>query len=107
MADIADGESLLRASIVGEMVTAAGIVALGTLLFTVLRRHGGNVAAVALGLSLVEAALLAMREVLVFAPGDGRVSMPLPVGQRKRSRRRRRCWNPSSIRAQTDPEVAP
>ncbi len=67
MSDIADGESLLRASIVGEMVTAAGIVALGTLLFAVLRRHGRNIAAVALGLYLVEAALLAMREVLVFA----------------------------------------
>ncbi len=69
MAEIADGESLLRASIVGEMVTAAGIVALGTLLFAVLRRHGRNVAAIALGLYLVEAALLAMREVLVFALG--------------------------------------
>ncbi|MCP3992357.1 MAG: DUF4386 domain-containing protein [Actinomycetia bacterium] len=67
MSDIADGESLLRASIIGEMVTAAGIVALGTLLFAVLRRHGRNIAAVALGLYLVEAALLAMREVLVFA----------------------------------------
>lgn len=70
MADIADGDSLLRASIVGEMVTAAGIVALGTLLFAVLRRHGRNVAAIALGLYLVEAALLAMREVLVFALGS-------------------------------------
>ncbi|MGI9612003.1 MAG: DUF4386 domain-containing protein [Acidimicrobiales bacterium] len=66
MADIADSESLLRASIVGEMVTAAGIVALGTLLFAVLRRHGRHVAAIAFGLYLVEAALLAMREVLVF-----------------------------------------
>jgi hypothetical protein len=54
MADIADGESMLRASIVGEMVTTAGIVALGTLLFAVLRRHGRNVAAIALGLYLVE-----------------------------------------------------
>lgn len=70
MADIADSESLLRASIVGEMVTAAGIVALGTLLFAVLRRYGRNVAAIALGLYLVEAALLAMREVLVFALGS-------------------------------------
>lgn len=70
MAEIAESDSLLRASIVGEMVTAAGIVALGTLLFAVLRRHGRNAAAIALGLYLVEAALLAMREVLVFALGS-------------------------------------
>ena len=70
MAEIADNESLLRAGIVGEMVTAAGIVALGTLLFTVLRHLGRNVAVIALGLYLVEAALLAMREVLVFALGS-------------------------------------
>lgn len=67
MADIAAGEGLLRASIVGEMITAAGIVALGVLLFTVVRRHGRNVAFIAFGLYLIEAALLAMREVLVFA----------------------------------------
>ena len=67
MADIAANEWALRASIVGEMVTAGGIVALGVMLFMVLRRHGQNVAAVALGLYLVEAALLAVREVLVFA----------------------------------------
>lgn len=67
MADIADSEWQLRASIVGEMITAGGIVALGVMLFTVLRRHGQHVAAVALGLYVVEAALLAFREVLVFA----------------------------------------
>ena len=67
MADIAANESLLRASIVGEMVTAAGIVALGILLFTVLRRHGRDVALIAMGLYLVEAALLAVREIMVFA----------------------------------------
>jgi hypothetical protein len=67
MADIAANEWRLRSSIVGEMVTAGGIVALGVMLYTVLRRHGENVARVAMGLYFVEAALLAMREVLVFA----------------------------------------
>ncbi len=66
MADIAANEWQLRASILGEMITATGIIALGVMLYTVLRGHGRNVAAVALGLYLVEAALLAMREVLVF-----------------------------------------
>jgi hypothetical protein len=67
MADLAANEWRLRASILGEMVTAGGIVALGAMLFTVLRRHGENVARVALGLYVVEAALLAVREVLVFS----------------------------------------
>ena len=43
MADIAANEWALRASIVGEMVTAGGIVALGVMLFMVLRRHGNSV----------------------------------------------------------------
>jgi hypothetical protein len=67
MADIAANEWQLRASIIGEMITAGGIVALGVMLYTVLRRHGHHVAGVALGLYVVEAAVLAMREVLVFA----------------------------------------
>lgn len=67
MNEIAANEGLLRASILGEIITAGGIVALGVMLYTVLRRHGQHVATVALGLYLVEAALLATREVLVFA----------------------------------------
>lgn len=66
MAEIAEGERLLRASIVGEMVTAFGIVALGTLLFVVVRRHGRILATIAFGLYLVEVALLTVREALVF-----------------------------------------
>lgn len=66
MAEIVDGERLLRASIVGEMVTAFGIVALGTLLYFVVRRHGRILATIALGLYLVEVGLLAVREALVF-----------------------------------------
>lgn len=66
MADIAANEWRLRASIVGEMVTAAGIVALGVLMFTVLRRYGQNLAMVAMGLYLVESAVLAVREVFVY-----------------------------------------
>ncbi len=66
MADIAANEWQLRASILGEMVTAGGIIALAVMLYRVLRRHGPNVAGVALGLYVVEAALLAFREVVVF-----------------------------------------
>jgi hypothetical protein len=67
MADLAANELQLRASILGEMITAGGIVALGVMLYAVLRPYGQHVAGVALGLYLVEAALLATREVLVFA----------------------------------------
>ena len=67
MADIAANEWRLRASIVGEMITAGGVVALGSLLFTVLRAHGRNVALIAFGLYVVEAAVLVVREVMVFA----------------------------------------
>jgi hypothetical protein len=66
MADIAANEWRLRASIFGEMVTAGGIVALGAMLYRVLRPYGQNVATVAFSLYLVESALLAFREVLVF-----------------------------------------
>lgn len=52
MADIAANEGLLRASILGEMITAGGIVALGVMLYTLLRRYGQHVAGVALGLYL-------------------------------------------------------
>jgi hypothetical protein len=67
MTDIAASEWQLRASILGEMVTTGGIVALGVLLYVVLRPYGRNAARLAMGLYLVEAALLAVREVLVFA----------------------------------------
>ena len=94
MADVAVNESPPRASIVGEVVTAAGIVALGTLLFTVLRHHGEDFARIAMGLYLVEAGLLAVREVVVFAlwwtseeaagPRSnrraGRTNLPLELG---------------------------
>jgi hypothetical protein len=59
MTDIAASEWQLRASILGEMVTTGGIVALGVLLYVVLRPYGRNAARLAMGLYFVEAALLA------------------------------------------------
>lgn len=67
MADLAADEALTRASIVGEMITAFGVIALGALLYLVLRSQDRAVAIVALGLYWVEAAILAVREVFVFA----------------------------------------
>jgi hypothetical protein len=67
MTHIANHALRMRASIVGEMITAFGIVLLGVMLFVTLKKQNGKIALVALGLYLVEAALLAVREILVFS----------------------------------------
>ncbi|MDH3292992.1 MAG: DUF4386 domain-containing protein [Acidimicrobiia bacterium] len=66
MADLATNEWQTRASIVGEMVTAVGIVALGVLLFSVVRHRGHILARIAVALYLVEVAMLAVRETVVY-----------------------------------------
>lgn len=67
MTNISNNVVQMRASIVVEMVTAIGIVMLGTLLFAVLKRQNRNVARVALGLYLVEATILAVSRIPAFA----------------------------------------
>ncbi|MCK4938525.1 MAG: DUF4386 domain-containing protein [Methanosarcinales archaeon] len=67
MTIIANNALHMRASIVGEMITATGIVLLGVLLFVTLKKQNEKIALVALGLYLIEAALLAVREILVFS----------------------------------------
>jgi hypothetical protein len=67
MTSIANNALLMRASIVGEMITAIGIVFLGVLLFVTLKKQGGKIALVALALYLIEVALLAVRELLSFS----------------------------------------
>ena len=67
MTIIANNALQMRASIVGEMIAAIGIVLLGVLLFVTLKKQNGKIALVALGLYLIEAALLAVREILVFS----------------------------------------
>ena len=67
MTTIADSALLMRASIVGEMITGFGVVMLGSLMFIVLKKQNRNIALVALELYLVEVAMLGVREVLVFS----------------------------------------
>lgn len=67
MTIIANNALLMRASIVGEMITAIGIVMLGSLLFVTLKKQNGKIALVALGLYLIEVAILAVRELLSFS----------------------------------------
>ena len=67
MTNIANNALQMRASIVVEMITAIGIVMLGSLLFVTLKKQNGKIALVALGLYLIEVALLAVRELLSFS----------------------------------------
>ncbi len=67
MTNIANNALQMRVSIVGEMITTIGIVLLGSLLFVTLKKQNGKIALVALGLYLIEAALLAVREISVFS----------------------------------------
>jgi hypothetical protein len=67
MTNIANNALQMRASIVVEMVTAIGIVMLGSLLFVTLRRQNGTMALVALGLYLMEATILAASRIPAFS----------------------------------------
>ena len=67
MTKIAHNAMGLRASIVAEMITAMGIVMLGSLLYIVLKKQNGTIALVALGLYLIEAAILAASRMPAFS----------------------------------------
>jgi len=59
MVRIANHVGMMRANILLEVATAAGVVWLGSALFATLRKYGEKMALVALGLYILEAALLA------------------------------------------------
>jgi hypothetical protein len=67
MTIIANNALQMRASIVVEMICVIGVIMLGSLLFVTLKKQNGKIALVALGLYLIEVALLAVRELLVFS----------------------------------------
>jgi hypothetical protein len=67
MANISNNPLQFQASIVVDMFTAMGIVALGSLLFVTLKKQNGNIALVALGLYILEAVLLAASRIAAFA----------------------------------------
>jgi len=66
MTNISNNALQMRASIVGEMITAIGIVMLGVLLYITLKKQNKIFALVALGLYLIEAALLAASRIAAF-----------------------------------------
>ena len=63
MINIANNAWLMRANILGEMITALGIIFLGAILFVTLRKQNENMALVALGFYILEAALLAVSRI--------------------------------------------
>ena len=67
MIRIAGHAWLMRANILGEVATAAGIIFLAAVLFVTLREHNQIMALVALGLYILEAALLAASRIAAFS----------------------------------------
>ncbi len=67
MSKIANNAMGLRASILAEMITAMGVVMLGSLLYIVLKKQNRNIALVALGLYLIEAAILAASRIPAYS----------------------------------------
>jgi hypothetical protein len=67
MIKIANNAWLMRANIFGETITAAGIIFLGAILFITLRKQNEKIALVALGLYILEAALLAVSRMPAFS----------------------------------------
>lgn len=67
MTSMANNPLQVRAGIVVEMITAIGLIILSALLFFILKQQNMKIALVALGLRLVEIALLAVSRVETFA----------------------------------------
>jgi hypothetical protein len=67
MTNIANNALQMRASIVFTMITAIGIVMIGVLMYVILKKQNRNIAIVAMGLYLLEAAILAASRIEAFS----------------------------------------
>ena len=67
MIKIANNAWLMRVNILGEIITALGIIFLGAILFVTLRKQNEKIALVALGFYILEAALLAASRIAAFS----------------------------------------
>jgi len=63
---VANNAWLLRANILGQVITAAGVIFLGAILFVTLRRRNEKAALVGFGFYILEGALLAASMVATF-----------------------------------------
>jgi hypothetical protein len=67
MVNVANNPWLLRTNILGELITAGGIIFLGAMLYIVLRKQDERLALAGLGLYILEGALLAASRLGAFA----------------------------------------
>ena len=67
MMNIADTPWLIRTYILGEMITAVGVIFLGAVLFVTLRKQNEKIALIALGFYILEGALLASSKLAAFS----------------------------------------
>jgi hypothetical protein len=67
MHNIADNPSLIRLTVLLDMLTALGVIFLGSMLFITLRKQNEKMALTALGFYILEAALLATSRLATFA----------------------------------------
>ena len=67
MVTIANNAWLMRVNILGEMLTALGIIFLGAVLFVTLRSQGENLALVGLGFYILVAVLVAVSRIAAFS----------------------------------------
>lgn len=67
MTTISDNVLQMRAGILVELITAMGIVMLGVLLYQTLKKQNRNIALIAMGLYLLEAAILAASRVPAYS----------------------------------------
>ncbi len=67
MATIARNSGLIRLNIVMELVTAAGVIFLGAILYSTVRKHNEGLSLTAFGLYVMEASLVAVKMLLLFA----------------------------------------
>ena len=67
MSNISKNALQLRASMMATMITAIGIVMIGVLMYVILKKQNRNIAIVAMGLYLVEAAILAASRIPAFS----------------------------------------
>ena len=67
MTNIANNTLQMRASILFTMITAIGIVMIGVLMYIILKKQNRNIAIVAMGLYLLEAAILAASRIQAFS----------------------------------------
>jgi hypothetical protein len=67
MIEISDNPTLMQMSIVGFLIEAVGMVLLAVLLYTILEEHNKIVARWALGLWIVQAAFVAIKQISAFS----------------------------------------